>query len=403
MINKKELSKNEILCLLQISDYILNNKIKNGLIKVNDNGLFDVNQKIILENDNFKNMCLNSWNDEIISNKYTSIDLFAGCGGLSLGLEYAGFSPLLLNEIDKNACLTLKENRPNWNVVCDSIVNLTFKEYYNKIDLLTGGIPCQSFSYSGKRLGFNDIRGTMFFEYIRAVQEINPKVFLIENVKGLVNHDNGKTFKTIKNTINDIGYTIVEDSIFKAIFYKVPQKRERLFIIAVRNDLINNIIYKKPDMYHSILNVKDALKSGILYKNDVLESDGILYSKNKAKILDMVSQGGYWKDLPLELQKSYLGSAYNANGGSTGVARRLSWEQPSLTLTCSPAQKQTERCHPDFTRPLQIREYARIQTFPDTWIFKGTVSSIYKQIGNAVPVNLSFAIGKSINNILNQI
>ena len=113
--------------------------------------------------------------------------------------------------------------------------------------------------------------------------------------------------------------------------------------------------------------------------------------------------GGDWRDLPLSVQQSYMGKSFFLPGGKTGMARRLSLDEPSLTLTCAPAQKQTERCHPIETRPLTIREYARIQTFPDDWVFEGSLSAQYKQIGNAVPVNLSAAIGRSLIRCLNSI
>ena len=114
----------------------------------------------------------------------------------------------------------------------------------------------------------------------------------------------------------------------------------------------------------------------------------------------LIPPGGYWKDLPEELQKEYMGASFYMGGGKTGMARRLSWNEPSLTLTCSPAQKQTERCHPDETRPLSVREYARIQTFPDEWVFEGSIAQQYKQIGNAVPVNLGFHIGDIVIKML---
>ena len=142
---------------------------------------------------------------------------------------------------------------------------------------------------------------------------------------------------------------------------------------------------------------------GELYAEDVPLSDGQKYPEKKARVLDMVPEGGDWRNLPLEVQKSYMGGSFHLGGGKTGMARRLSMDEPSLTLTCSPAQKQTERCHPLETRPLTIREYARIQTFPDSWGFQGTLSDQYKQIGNAVPVNLSFAIGRSLIRLFNQI
>ena len=146
-----------------------------------------------------------------------------------------------------------------------------------------------------------------------------------------------------------------------------------------------------------------CLKSGRLFNQDVPHSESQIYPSRKKEIMSMVPAGGYWRDLPDEIQREYMKGSYFLGGGKTGVARRLSWDEPSLTLTCAPAQKQTERCHPDETRPLSVREYARIQTFPDTWQFSGSQTSQYKQIGNAVPVNLGHAIGLSLVKLLNDI
>ncbi len=345
------------------------------------------------------------WSDEskTCNNIYTVLELFAGAGGMALGLEKAGLKSVLLNEIDSHACKTLRKNRPEWNVVEGDVSKVDFTPYRNTVDVLAGGFPCQAFSYAGKKLGFEDTRGTLFFEFARAVKEINPKVLLAENVRGLLNHDDGRTLDTIKSIITDLGYTLFEPRVLKAIFYKVPQKRERLIIVAVRNDLANGIDYEWPSSYNKILTLKDALKKGELYDSDVPESEGQKYPKRKAEILSMVPPGGYWRDLPADIQKEYMLKSFYLGGGKTGMARRLSWDEPSLTLTCAPAQKQTERCHPEETRPLTVREYARIQTFPDDWVFEGPMSAKYKQIGNAVPVNLSFAVGKSVVHLLEKI
>lgn len=334
---------------------------------------------------------------------YQLLELFAGAGGLAIGMEKAGFHSVMLNEIDKSACKTLRKNRPTWNVIEGDISQIDFTEYHNKIDILSGGFPCQAFSYAGKKLGFEDTRGTMFFEFARAVKETNPKVFLAENVRGLLTHENGKTLEIISQIIDDLGYALVTPKVLKAMFYKVPQKRERLFLIGIRKDLANKVNFHWPSPYHRVLNLRDALKSGELYSNDVPISDGQRYPKRKAEIMDLIPAGGYWKDLPDELQREYMKQSYFLGGGKTGMARRLSWDEPSLTLTCAPAQKQTERCHPDETRPLTVREYARIQTFPDDWIFEGSQTAQYKQIGNAVPVNLAYAIGRSLVRLLNNI
>lgn len=354
----------------------------------------------------FKKMASSDWQTEVNIKPirtYKAIELFAGAGGLAIGLEKAGFNTVMLNEIDKYACSTLRVNRPNWHIVEGDIAKIDFVEFEGKIDLLSGGFPCQAFSYAGQRLGFEDTRGTLFFEFGRALNQIKPKIFMAENVRGLLSHDNGRTLETIKQVLGQLGYILIEPRIIQAIFYKVPQKRERLIIIGVRRDLYDEANFKWPSPYNRIMTLKDALKKGELYDSDVPESSGAIYPKRKQEILFCVPQGGYWRDLPENLQKEYMQGSYFLGGGKTGMARRLSWDEPSLTLTCSPAQKQTERCHPEETRPLKLREYARIQTFPDDWEFMGSLINQYKQIGNAVPVNLAYRLGNSLVDLLNNL
>ncbi|WP_218645313.1 DNA cytosine methyltransferase [Shewanella sp. Scap07] len=334
---------------------------------------------------------------------YNLVELFAGGGGLAIGMEQAGLDSILLNEMDKHACNTLRHNRPDWNVIEGDITNIDFTKIEDEVDVLTGGFPCQSFSYAGKSLGFEDTRGTLFFEMARAIKETNPKVFLAENVKALSTHDNGRTLETIKAVIDELGYELVEPRVLKAIFYKVPQKRERVILIGIRKDLAQKVKFHWPSPYKRIMTLRDAFYAGELYNTDVPESDGQTYPQRKKEIMDEVPQGGYWRDLSDQLQREYMGGSYFLGGGKTGMARRLSLNEPSLTLTTSPAQKQTERCHPLQTRPLQVREYARIQTFPDNWEFQGSKNAAYKQIGNAVPVNMARALGHSLVKLLNDI
>ena len=143
-------------------------------------------------------------------------------------------------------------------------------------------------------------------------------------------------------------------------------------------------------------------EKGELFDCDVPTSPGAKYPASKQKVLDLVPPKGYWRDLPVEIQKEFMGGSFYLGGGKTGMARRIGWDEPCLTLTCSPAQKQTERCHPDETRPFTVREYARIQTFPDSWEFEGPLAQQYKQIGNAVPVNLGRELGYSVIRFLNE-
>ncbi len=333
-------------------------------------------------------------------NNYSVIELFAGAGGLAIGMEKAGLKCVALNEIDKWACQTLRKNRPNWSVMEGDVRTFDFSEFNNQIDVITGGFPCQAFSYAGKRLGLNDARGTLFYEYARVVKEVNPPICIGENVRGLLSHENGKTLQGMISILDEIGYNVVPIKVLKAINYKVPQKRERLILVGIRKDIKSKFEYPKP--YQRIYNLSDALKKGDLFDCDVPQSDGVKYPKSKKDVLDLVPPKGYWRDLPLEIQKEFMGGSFFLGGGKTGMARRIGWDEPCLTLTCSPAQKQTERCHPDETRPFTVREYARIQTFPDDWKFEGSVAQQYKQIGNAVPVNLGREIGYSIVKFLNN-
>lgn len=351
-------------------------------------------------------MLATNWDEEMKTKPrrpYSCVELFAGAGGLALGMSKAGFHPLLLNEIDHDACATLKMNRPDWNVLEEDIRKISFQEYRGKVDLVSGGFPCQAFSYAGNKGGFEDTRGTLFFDLARAVKEIQPKVIFCENVRGLASHHGGKTFAVIKNVICELGYTLVEPRVLQAIKYMVPQKRERLIMVAIRNDLAHKATFRWPSPYHRIMTLKDALFKGELYDTDVPPSEGQAYPEKKRRVLALVPMGGYWRNLPEDVKKEYMGGSYRLDGGKTGMARRLSFDEPSLTLTCAPAQKQTERCHPTETRPLTVREYARVQTFPDEWNFAGTMTSKYRQIGNAVPVNLAWAIGRALVRLLNDI
>lgn len=332
--------------------------------------------------------------------EYRVLELFAGAGGLAVGMEKAGLKCIALNEIDKFACATLRKNRPNWNVLEGDIKNFDFSEYKGKVDVVTGGFPCQAFSYAGKKLGFADARGTLFYEFARVVNEVNPLICIGENVRGLLSHDNGKTLKGMISILDEIGYKVVPVQVLKAIKYKVPQKRERLILVGVRKDI--SVKYEYPKPYKKVYCLKDALKKGELFDSNVPKSNGAKYPQSKKEVLDLVPQKGYWKDLPLAIQKEFMGGSFYLGGGKTGIARRIGWDEPCLTLTCSPAQKQTERCHPEETRPFTVREYARIQTFPDDWEFTGSVAQQYKQIGNAVPVNLGREIGYSIVKFLND-
>lgn len=338
--------------------------------------------------------CIN--NDDYllhIKNCITFIEVCSGCGGLSSGLIYNGFYPLLLNDNNKDCIETLKINHKDFtnNIICSEMEKIDLSKYIGKVDLFAGGVPCQSFSQSGLRKGFDDPRGNLMIKFIDMVEIIKPKIFLIENVKGLISHNSGKTLEEIIKLLNKNNLYDIQYKLLNSIYYNVPQKRERIIILGILKE--QNIIFNFPEKNNIQIFLKDVLYN-------VPESNGAKYSDDKIKLFKLIPQGGCWVNLPLELQKSYLGKSFLSGGGKRGILYRLSMEKQSLTLLCTPQQKQTERCHPLEERPLTIREYARIQTFPDDYIFTGSLASQYKQIGNAVPVELAKCLGNSLRKSL---
>jgi DNA (cytosine-5)-methyltransferase 1 len=320
------------------------------------------------------------------------IEVCAGAGGLSSGFINVGFVPVAMFEINKQCCETLKTNHKEYSdiIKCIDMNNIDTTKYKN-IDVMMGGVPCQSYSQAGMRKGLDDPRGNLLVKFISQIHEIKPKVFLIENVKGLLTHNKRKTFNFILENINSYGLYNIKYAVLNANNYSVPQKRERLIIIGTLKSIPN--VYEFPNHHDYKPVLSDVLK-------DVPESSGTSYSKRKQEIMNLVPQGGCWVNLPLDIQREYMKGSFNSGGGKRGIARRLSMDAPGLTLTCSPTQTQTERCHPIETRPLTIREYARIQTFKDSYEFIGSISSCYSQIGNAVPVLMAEALAESIKNFL---
>jgi DNA (cytosine-5)-methyltransferase 1 len=337
--------------------------------------------------------CNNIHNEMHKHDRYNFIEVCAGCGGLSTGLINAGLEPTMLNDNNKDCCETLKLNHNNVKIKCRSMTELKVKKYEHKIDLLTGGVPCQAFSQSGLRKGFDDERGALILKFVKMVNKIKPKIFMIENVRGLVSHDGGKTIEKVIDMLDESKLYNIKYKILNAMNYEVPQKRERVIIIGVLEKY--NVEFEFPKESKRIVTVGDALEN-------VPKSLGVKYTDKKKELFDLIPQGGCWINLPIEKQKEYLGKSYNSGGGRRGILRRLAMDKPSLTILCTPSQKQTERCHPIETRPLTIRESARIQTFPDDYEFFGNVSSQYKQVGNAVPIKLAYKLGRSIIKCLDK-
>lgn len=384
-MNLSKLTKSQLLLTCeQLGITKCKSKNKSELIQL-------INSKTI-NNENKQTNKQTNKNGNNTNIKYSFIEVCAGGGGLSSGLIKAGFTPVLLNDNNSDCCKTLKQNHPEANIICGSMDEIDYSKYIG-IDLLTGGVPCQSFSQAGLRKGLEDPRGDLMLKFVDILNLIQPKLFMIENVKGLLTHDNGETIKKIINSFNTELYNISYKCL-DASKYDVPQKRERVFIVGVLKSLKRSFEFPEESVQKGKI-LKDVL-------SNVPVSNGLKYSQEKQELFKMIPQGGCWINLPENLQKEYLGNSYNSGGGKRGILYRLSMEKPSLTLLCTPSQKQTERCHPLEERPLTIREYARIQTFDDDYEFIGSINSQYKQIGNAVPVELAKHMGKALINVFNN-
>ncbi|WP_206922774.1 DNA cytosine methyltransferase [Alicyclobacillus suci] len=360
---------------------------------------------------------------------YPVISLFSGAMGLDLGLQQAGLDIRISQDIDPWCVKTAQAN--NAPSVLGDIKKLIEEDPEcgfllgpsglrpEEAFAVVGGPPCQPFSTAGKRLGTKDPRGSLFMEFIHVIRVTRPRFFVMENVKGLMSaaikhrpinaRDDrplepeeraGSAFEVIKQMFNELGYKIVH-GVLDAAHYGVPQFRERLVIIGSRDH--ENIFLPKPthfqihqDPSHRWCTLRDAIE-------DLENEPGpcASFSPERLRFLRMIPMGGNWRSLPEELIPIAMGGAYKSGGGKVGFYRRLDYNQPSPTLVTSPVQKATMLCHPTQNRPLSVREYARIQQFPDDWIIEGSVSDCYRQIGNAVPVGLGKAIGQMLIAVAN--
>jgi len=344
--------------------------------------------------------------------------------GLDIGLEKAGINTILACDFDSASRQTISSNKKDIPVL-DDILNYTAKDireisgiHNNKIDLIVGGPPCQAFSTAGKRKSFNDPRGNVFLYFIDIISDLKPRYIVIENVRGLlsasIKHtphiERTKNYKStidevpgsalmlIKEKLENIGYKL-SFNLYNSANYGVPQKRERVVILGTLDS--EEVQYLQPT--HSI-NGEYGLPKWNTFSSAVKDlheknMTGIQFPEKRVKYYKLLKPGQYWKHLPSEsLKKEALGGAYFSGGGKTGFLRRLDWDSPSPTLVTHPAMPATDLAHPEINRPLSIEEYKRIQQFPDNWKIEGAILKQYKQVGNAVPVGLGFAIGKAIIN-----
>jgi len=323
----------------------------------------------------------------MVNDKLIFISLFAGCGGSSLGYKWAGFKELLAIDFDRNAIETFKFNFPDIPCWQRDIREVTGKEIMNfcgikkgELDLLDASPPCQGFSTAGKR-NVNDERNDLFKEFIKLIEELNPKVFVMENVSGLIKGKMKGRFIEIMKELKSLPYQ-VKCKLINAKYYSVPQSRQRLIWIGVRKNLGKEVSFPTP--MNKILKIKDVI-------NDLLEKD-----MNE-------SIGHIWFDDEGKKTKSYF-KALKARQGQryAGRQRRYCWNKPVGTLQTPggritiPGTLRNIGCHPLKTRTFSIREYARLQTFPDDFKVMNHLCYGFKQIGNSVPPKLMEAIAKNI-------
>jgi len=353
--------------------------------------------------------------------KPIALSFFSGAMGLDLGLEKSGFDIRLTCEFDKFCRQTIALNRPNTALLNDindyqkqDILNAAQLTQNDDIDLIVGGPPCQSFSTAGKRKGFNDDRGNAFLKYIDLALELRPKYIVIENVRGLLScpmdhrpHDQrgegypelsedelkGGALNFVISKLKKSGYGY-SFNLYNSANFGTPQTRERVVIICSRDGKTppfllpthsDNEKFKLPKWK----TLKPCIKN-------IKTHDHLNFPEKRLKYYRLLKPGNNWRNLPEELQKEAMGKSYYSGGGKTGFLRRLAWDKPSPTLVTHPAMPATDLAHPIENRPLSIQEYKRIQEFPDNWELAGPLIQKYKQVGNAVPLSLGYALGKTI-------
>ena len=351
--------------------------------------------------------------------KYNAISLFSGAMGLDLGVEKAGIDIRLCIEMNKNAVNTIRRNT-NIPVIDRDINSIPTQEMLDTarlkaedVFIVVGGPPCQAFSTAGARRGLDDFRGNVIIQYLRVITDIKPKYFILENVRGLLSAKLNKVpdeyceyenIKDIKGSVmcfltqefRKMGYTI-SYALFNAANYGVPQIRERMIIFGSSTG--NRIPLPQPTHSENAINGTAKWVTFGDVASDLVNADEVDFIPLRSKTenyMQYIGEGQYWTSLPKDIAKEAMGGAYDLPGGRTGFYRRLSFKRPSPTLVTSPTMPATLLCHPTESRPLSIKEYARIQQFPDNWAFDGDLNDIYKQIGNAVPVGLGYMAASQI-------
>ncbi len=353
---------------------------------------------------------------------YNVLDLFCGCGGISEGFRLAGFKIVGGIDFNEYATITFKHNFKKskvHNVDIAKFPDEQIDEEYSDVDVIVGGPPCQGFSSANRwQKETEDPRNKLFFEYIRFVQRIHPKVIMIENVRGLLSRDNGYAIKRIQEILGAVEYNI-SYQVLDASDYGVPQNRKRAIIVGVRKDFkdvtfdFNTVVKqekttvedaigelyqfeKSPDGAKELKEPANSkLREYLRNKDNIVLDHDIVYPAEKVqKRISFVPQGGNWKDVPPELWPN------NRQNRHSSAYKRLDPSTQSCTIDTGNAH--SNYFHPLYNRIPTIRESARLQSFPDSFEFQGPRGSKYRQIGNAVPPLLAKAVADTIIKILDN-
>lgn len=374
--------------------------------------------------------------------------------GLDIGLEQTGrFRTVACVEKEPAFCETIRKNHSEGRLACKRLriieqdicsldpleILRSLKLEPGELDLLVGGPPCQSFSTAGNRGTVQDHRGTLLWQFLRFIEAMKPRFFLMENVRGLlsaalkhrpiaerpdkggppleIDEGPGSVVRAFADDLQKISPQYHMDCFeVNAVNYGAPQLRERALFIGNRyNELVDF-----PDPTHGANHSRESAQSNLFEApkgqplpwktlrdaiGDMREENPVLmdFSPRKKGFLALVPPGSNWRSLPVEMQRESMGKAWYAKGGRSGWWRRLSFDLPCPTLVTMPNHASTSLCHPSELRVLSLREYARIQEFPDDWEFTGTPAEQYAQVGNAVPVRLGGVAGELISRHLDSV
>ena len=354
-----------------------------------------------------------------------AISLFSGAMGLDLGFIGSGVRIVLGNDMEKESFRTVASNLPDLKFLNKDIDRIEPKELMREagvspgeVDILIGGPPCQPFSPAGRRAGLNDPRSSPLKYFIRAIKEIRPAAFVMEEVPGLLSsrlkhfpyydkykrkpegdEERGSAFKVVKEMLDSTGYKYAY-AVLNAADYGVPQIRERLIFIGLREGAPSF-----PEPTHSGYGSLE-LQPWVTFWESARH---LRYTKDKElgpedrKFMSFVPPGGNWVQMPPDMAAEAMGHAFNSEGGRMGFFRRIPWDEPSPTLVTTPTQKGTFLVHPQYDRFLSLAEYKALQGFPPGWKITGSVDARYRLVGNAVPVHLSEAVARHVIRILREV